>query len=213
MTRRGARRNAVRPLRFAWLFALISLAACEIAEFPYYVTTDEPPLLDIDFLVIRYSWSAEDGRDLDTRTAVVRPPRNVDVGWGAQRANADGPVESPYLQWGGDNTAIGYEAVLIDIQSLRNDFPNETEFHFRLRAFWYAEVNRGDFTVDFTGYRGGTMAKDADGFNWINRGGAEERSITVTRTVTTQESSDNDGDDIGMARYVVATRVLEIADP
>ena len=210
-----------RRVRRLWFLVFLALTGCEIAEFPYYVAEeeppgeeqppDDPPLLDIDFLVVRYSWTVADGRDLDTRTAVIRPARAVDVGW--NRATNDGPVAAPYLQWGSDNTDIGYEAVLIDIRSLRDDFPEEEEFQLRLRAFWYASRDEGNFLVEFTGYRGGAMEKDGDGFNWVNRGGVEERSIAVMRTATTWTPADIDGDDIGIARYVVATRVLEIIDP
>ena len=146
-------------------------------------------------------------QDLDTRTAVVRPPRNVDVGWTRNEAG------TPYILWGSDTRENGYEAVLIDIRSLRDDFPDEEEFLFRLRTFWFHSVNEGNFTVEFAGYRGGTMEKAADGFNWVNRGGEVERSITVRRTVTTRTPTDIDGDDIGIARYIVASRVLEIIDP
>ena len=210
---RGTNRPVHRPLRCVLFIILLVLTGCEIAEFPYYVTVDEaqppgdPPLRDIDFLVVRYSWSAADGRDLDTRTMVVRPPNNIDVGWNRNESG------TPYILWGSDNVDIGYEAVLIDIRALRGDFPDETEFRLRLRAFWYASRDAGNFTVEFTGYRGGVMEKGIDGFNWVNRDGVEERSITVRRNVATVTPTDVDGEDIGIARYVVATRVLEIIDP
>ena len=40
---------------------------------------------DFDFAVIRYIWDGNGGTDLDTRTRIINPARNIDVGWGTTR--------------------------------------------------------------------------------------------------------------------------------
>lgn len=42
---------------------------------------------DIDNLVLYYSWGEENGINLDTRTSITNPPRNIEVGW--DRSSSD----------------------------------------------------------------------------------------------------------------------------
>ncbi|GEM_PF-3367799 len=177
-----------------------SLYSCEeIEEYPYYIK-----YTGIDFLIVRYYWTSG-GTDLDTRTAIVDPNRNVDVGW--SRAATD----EEFLVWGGDNVGIGYEAALVNLRQLATEYPREGVFDIRMRAFWYGAFGDGNIHIEFTGYDGGKMVKD--GYNWVNEGGVQLDQVTVDRVILTQTSSNNDGEDAGIARYHVQAEELEILDP
>ena len=66
---------------------------------------------DFDYLVVYYSWNERNGIDLDTRTSLTNPPRNIEVGW--DKSSSD----STYLVWAGDNTSQGgSESVLINLK-------------------------------------------------------------------------------------------------
>lgn len=147
-----------------------------------------------DFALIRYTWTIPDGRDLDTRTAITTPARNIDVGW--NRSNTDGN----YLIWGGDNTSeLGPEAVLVDFNKLVTDFPSITDFVIRLRTFWYGTRVTGNVGIVFQSYLGGTMQHV--GTDFVNVGGTLVNQATIYINSPTQTSSNVDGDDIGTLTY------------
>lgn len=191
-------RRASRVLGIVLL--LILLTQCEQQGYPYYLGFQS-----IDSLIIRYYWAETAGRDLDTRTAIIIPQRDVDVGWSRS------PSDGDYLEWGGDNTGVGYEAVRIDFEQLGADFPDTEQLVIRMRAFWYGSRGSGDMNVEFTGYAGGTMVKE--GYNWRNSGGYEERSIVVSRNVEQSGSADLNGEELGTAVYTFASKQLEIRPP
>ena len=139
-------------------------------------------LKDFDYGVIRYKWTREGGTDLDTRTLITQPPRNVVVGWNRQQTDGD------YLSWGGDNTGSGVEAVLIDIKKLKQDFLSINEFLIQIRAFWYSSRNNGTVTIQFESYKGGSMSPS--GYDFVNSGGVLVQSMHVN---TNSTSSDRDG--------------------
>ena len=181
----------------ALLLVLVALCGCEIAGYAYYLRFEE-----IDYLIVRYHWESAGGSDLDTRTAIVDPDRAIDVGW--SRASED----PPYLTWGLDNTGSGYEAALVDIKAILAEYPDQKRVGIRLRAFWYASRASGDYSIEFTGYYGGEMVKD--GYNWINEGGRNVRSITVQRNTSISVRGDVDGEDAGIAQYEPETKLLVI---
>jgi len=176
-----------------------SLYSCEeIEEYPYYIK-----YTGIDFLIVRYYWTTG-GTDLDTRTAIVDPNRNVDVGW------ARAATDEEFLVWGGDNVGVGYEAVLINLRQLATEYPREGVFDIRMRAYWYAGIGTGEIKIEFTGYDGGKMVKS--GYNWVNEGGVQLDQVEVVRNIATVSHS-SDGEDAGIARYHVQAEELEILDP
>ena len=167
-----------------------------------------------DFAVVRYAWTAANGRDLDTRTAITTPPRNQDVGW--SRGATDLGGAAAYLQWGGDNTTpTGDEAVLIDFAALTRDYPQATEFVIRLRSFWYhagydpANGTDGKFTIEFATYLGGIMTQS--GTDFVNAGGTARQNIAIQRqSFTNSVVADVDGDDMATLVYTVATKQAAI---
>ena len=154
--------------------------------------TNETPLQEFDFAVIRYIWDSNGGEDLDTRTRVITPARNTDVGWG--RASTDGE----YLQWNGDNTGSGVESVLLNLNALTNDYADQV-FQIALRSYWFRTKVSGDFKIQFESYKGGTM--QPSGFDFINTGGELVQSITLSTNVQMQNNSNVDGEDVAVLTY------------
>lgn len=154
--------------------------------------TNETPLQEFDFAVIRYIWDSNGGEDLDTRTRVITPARNTDVGWG--RASTDGE----YLHWNGDNTGSGVESVLLNLNALTNDYADQV-FQIALRSYWFRTKVSGDFKIQFESYKGGTM--QPSGFDFINTGGELVQSITLSTNVQMQNNSNVDGEDVGVLTY------------
>lgn len=162
--------------------------------------------LPFDYAVIRYFWDISGGRDLDTRTAVVGfGLDNQDVGWARNRSVGGG-----VLQWASDNTNVGYEAVLVDFPKLRELDPTAAEARIRMRAFWYAVANDRNFHIQFTTYRGGTMAPS--GYNYVNHGGEQVQDIWVQRYAPTQISTNVDGDPMGFLVFDYTTGTAWIED-
>ena len=152
-----------------------------------------------DYALIRYIWAQPDGTDLDTRTAITTPPRNVDVGW--DRANNDGA----YLTWGGDNTsAVGDEAVTIAFNQLTTDYPTTDDFVIRLRGNWYGTRLDGNVQIQFQTYLGGTMQHV--GTDFINVGGVLVNDASIYVNVTSNTAGNVDGSDVGTLTYVAATK-------
>lgn len=154
--------------------------------------TNETPLQEFDFAVIRYIWDSNGGEDLDTRTRVITPARNTDVGWG--RASTDGE----YLHWNGDNTGSGVESVLLNLNALTNDYADQV-FQIALRSYWFRTKVSGDFKIQFESYKGGTM--QPSGFDFINTGGELVQSITLSTNVQMQNNSNVDGEDVAVLTY------------
>ena len=140
---------------------------------------------EFDFAVIRYIWNENGGRDLDTRTSIVQPYRNVTVGWARKTK------DSKYLSWGGDNTRVGVECILFDLAALRLDHPQET-YKVEIRAFWYSYRATGNLTVQFEMYKGGKMVQN--GYDFVNSGGVVTHFTEINVNAITQTSSDISGD-------------------
>jgi hypothetical protein len=146
-----------------------------------------------DYALVRYTWTPNDGTDLDTRTAIIDPPRNVDVGW--SRSNTDGI----YLTWGGDNTSpSGPEAVIIDFNQLAEDYQQE-DFTIRLRLNWYGQRVSGNVGVQFQSFLGGTMQQS--GTDFINVGGLLVNDAVVYVNCASNTAGNVDGSDIGTLVY------------
>ena len=141
---------------------------------------------EFDYLVLRYSWSDEDGTDFDTATGFVNTGLSgVDgyyVGWSRNWTTTSQSV-GDYLQYGGDNMQSGLECALINMAALNSasGLNNESTFQAEIYGNWYGSRLNGYVTVSFTAYLGGTMEKD--GFNFVNSGGDEVYTGSVTTNV------------------------------
>nr|UWG28416.1 MAG: hypothetical protein [Bacteriophage sp.] len=111
---------------------------------------------DFTSVQLRYIWSINDGRDLDTKSYYVNSPINglnyVAVGWSWTLS------QIPYLYWGGDNTDSGAECVMFNIESmidLEDKMPDIMKMN--LCANWFGSLSRGHVTVECTAYKGGVI--------------------------------------------------------
>lgn len=128
---------------------------------------------DFDYLLVNYYWDTPNGQDMDTRTSITDPPRNIEVGW--DRAS----VDDSFLTWGGDNTSSsGTEAVLINLLAVKQAYPNNANIQVLLKAFWYNTVRDGYFDLKFTTFKGGTMSSD-NNYSFYNTGGTQLDSFTI----------------------------------
>ncbi|WP_149933018.1 hypothetical protein [Acinetobacter baumannii] len=144
------------------------------------------PIQPFDYAVISYKWSESGGLDLDTRTFISLPARNIVVGWNKAK------IDSDYLNWGGDNTATGGEDILVNLQRLAEDYANVNNFEITLKAFWYRTLVDGNFQIQFTTYKGGTMI--SNGVNFTNEGGVVVQQIIVDHNTTaTKDSTQMEG--------------------
>ena len=162
-----------------------------------YIKRSNPKVLfeDFDYAVIRYRWNEGNGRDLDTRTSITVPSRGTEVGW--DRAATDGS----YLQWGGDNTGSGVEAVLLDVKSLSRDYSSVPNIEVAIKAFWFSSSNNGNISLEFETYIGGSMIKS--GYDFVNSGGVLTNSIATTVNTF---SSNRAGELLARLTYNVASK-------
>ena len=117
-----------------------------------------------DYFVLTYTFS--DGRDLDTRTAMLKPFNSTWVGFPNGFPNFTPIGNPPFIEWGGDNRGTGHEAFLINIPNFKANYPGETELTLDLRAQWISVVGNNPVVIVATSYVGGTMVKN--GFSWNN---------------------------------------------
>ena len=156
------------------------------------LSNDQNINTDIDHLVLYYSWDEKNGIDLDTRTSIIDPPRNVEVGW--DRFSND----LEYLQWAGDNTSSGgSESVLINFKKIRDNYPGQDKIKVMLKAFWYNIVADGRFVVQYKSYKGGEMLV-GPGYSYYNEGGSLVDSFSYSCYTSSQ---DHAGDLIGFLNF------------
>jgi hypothetical protein len=172
----------------------------------YSILANATPFRPFDFAVIRYIWTVGSGTDLDTRTAFLDldPEYDlIDVGW--SRADVIGPNSPYYLQWGGDNQdPVGQEAVLVDFDRMKEDYPSALEVSIRMRAFWFTSRDSGRITVQFETFVGGTM--EQVGTDFVNVGGERIQTLEYSASPTATDNTDLDGDEIGTLTYDFDTR-------
>jgi hypothetical protein len=171
---------------------------------PYFNGGDGTGFKAFDFAIVRYIWTSAGGTDLDTRTQVIEPYVGYSVGWSRY-------PEATGLEWGGDNTEIGAEAVLIDFQEIanNNNKPSSSIIQVALSAFWYNICNSGDFTLEFETYLGGTMV--SQGYDFVNNGGVLVDSFTVGKNTQIQQSADIDGERVATILYNPITRTAVLS--
>jgi hypothetical protein len=163
-----------------------------IASYAQWVYTIARQIDPLPVVTMDYTWTAADGTDLDTRTAVVEPARFAPVGWA--KAQTDGPAARPYLTWtSGDNQGTGSERVVADVASLAMDYPPTVAshvFYFGQAAFWY-----------------GSRAAGNVGLSVVT--GPQQRTRTVNVTLQTTSGASN-GQPIGTVTLDTWSRRLHI---
>jgi len=162
---------------------------------------------DADYIVLTYSFT--DGQDLDTRTKVTIPDigqatLSDSIGW---CCSEQWPTTgNPILTWGGDNTGIGFESVLIDLIEFKSQYPGENVIVMNSKAFWYGELGSNPVTIRVTLYKGGTMVADPDNDTFYNNTfTAAYGALSPGNIVTTNISECIEGDNITSLQYNLIT--------
>ncbi|HCY41780.1 MAG TPA: hypothetical protein DHV48_10555 [Prolixibacteraceae bacterium] len=130
-------------------------------------------IVEPEFIVLRYIWGTEDGKDLDTMTEFVASGvsglDNRPVGYGRFAGSPTNILN--ILHWGGDNIESGQENVMIDIAALRaSSGLIETSIVEFLGTWYRLKGPRHTCTIELKAYRGGTMSK-VNYFEYQNNGG------------------------------------------
>lgn len=174
-------------------------------------------VFDADYMVLTYTFT--DGTDLDTRTRIVTPDIGQDteadyLGWGLKtyyplEASGD-TINQSVLYWGGDNTGVGTEAVLINLVRFKELYPTETNILVDCRCQWYGTTGIQDVYISAKLYKGGTMIRQADlstGYNFDNTGYTSTYDITSVGKIITLHSTSttSPGERIATLSYDLST--------
>lgn len=143
-----------------------------------------------DYIMLTYEFT--DGQDLDTRTRIVTPnvgqtTQSTYLGWSRQIQHPT--TGTPYEIWGGDNTGVGFESVLFDINLFKTTYPLENILVIDARGFWYNTAGINPVNVAATLWKGGLPVKN--GFIWENPTATDIFQInSVGKIITLAPSGD-----------------------
>lgn len=164
-------------------------------------------IFEADYIMMVYEFT--DGRDLDTRTRIVTPnigqnTQNDYLGWG--RKSLFPSLNVPFETWGGDNTGTGFESVLIDITTLKSEYPLTTNVTIDTRAFWYGTKGLNNVNISATMWKGGLPVKT--GFKWLNTTADRELIISSTGKPITlvTKASTSSGERVATFKYNLITK-------
>jgi hypothetical protein len=136
--------------------------------------------LKADYIVIEYTFDT--GLDLDTRTRLAVPVIGSYLGWGQSPGTNDN-----IIQWGGDNTGIGTEAVLFNVINFKAQNPTVANIIIDCRAQWYNQVGTTPAGLKVTLFTGGAMVKN--GYTWTNPTANKQQIFDNKLTLITLKST------------------------
>jgi hypothetical protein len=159
---------------------------------------------DADYIVVTYAFN--DGTDLDTRTRVTVPNIGQNtladyIGWCCL---SEWPTTgTPILTWGGDNTGVGFESVLIDLIQFKLDYPGQNIITINANAGWYGTVGTNPVYIQAKLYKGGTMVAVPDEYTFVNEGYTAAYGAISTGQVVTLDlfTSCVDGQNVRSLEY------------
>ena len=156
-----------------------------------------PFTFDFDYMVVEYFFN--DGNDMDTMTYISNPAiMNNDFGSGLPGdyvgtcAFAGAPSQfpnngpTPYLIYGGDNTGIGTEAILFDLNEYKNQRPSDTDVELTFTSTWYGTTGSTPVIMRSTMWKGGTPIQD--GYTFINSTATATKMIESDGTIITSNT-------------------------
>ena len=140
---------------------------CELRQ----VGKEQIILPPFDYLTFTYSWTDDDGRDLDSATVIRNSGMPIGsystlddyyVGYGG---NGNKDSVNKYLIYGGDNTQSGDEGALVNWKNVlaTKDYVSEgiTTLYLDIYANWYNWRKDGNMSITFNTYKGNDgMIKD-----------------------------------------------------
>lgn len=140
------------------------------------------------------SWTFSDGQDLDIRARIIEPfagQYGVDdyLGWtGDGASTTQWPLSgSPIIQWGGDNTGTGQEAILLDIGAFRTYYPSNRYCIIECRGNWYNTPGFNPVYLQASMYQGGTFG--SSGFTFENTGYTTGRTLDGLKVYVSSNST------------------------
>ena len=183
-------------------------------------------------MVIRYFWTVDDGRDLDTVTVVSKMIKKdgttieesttnypyITDGVGYGQGYVVSGVNGSYIEHAGDNTVNGNECVYLNFKNLTSEealrqmlSDNIRKIRIELYGTWFGSRTNGMLDVSLYAYLGGTMGKDPnDNFNYVNTGGEEVygsmEKAKVCATVQGSTSYSTTYTHIGYVEYDIETK-------
>ena len=148
------------------------LANCSSCVLPNQIN------FDADYIILTYKFT--DGADLDTRTRMISPTLNESqqnryIGW--SRGSSWPNSGSPVLRWGGDNTGRGFESVLVNLLSFKQQFVSQNNFNIDMRGFWYRIAGNNPVNINATLYKGGTPELVGGSYKYIINGFTDSVSL------------------------------------
>lgn len=140
---------------------------CELRQ----VGKEQIILPPFDYLTFTYSWTGNDGKDLDSATVIrnsgipIESDTTLDdyyVGYGG---NGNKDSVNKYLIYGGDNMQSGDEGALVKWKDVlaTKDYVSEgiTTLYLDIYANWYNRRKNGNMSITFNTYKGNDgMVKD-----------------------------------------------------
>ena len=133
---------------------------CELRQ----VGKEQIILPPFDYLTFTYSWTGDDGKDLDSATVIrnsgipIGSRTTLDdyyVGYGG---NGNNDSVNKYLIYGGDNTQSGDEGALVKWKDVlaTKDYVSEgiTTLYLDIYANWYNWRKDGNMSITFNTYKG-----------------------------------------------------------
>lgn len=132
---------------------------CELRQ----VGKEQIILPPFDYLTFTYSWTDDDGRDLDSATVIRNSGIPIEkstlddyyVGYGG---NGNKDSVNKYLIYGGDNQASGDEGALVKWKDVlaTKDYVSEgiTTLYLDIYANWYDWRKAGNMSITFNTYKG-----------------------------------------------------------
>ena len=166
--------------------------------------TTTSTVIAADYIVLTYTFT--DGSDLDTRTRLTNPNYDTSyIGW------SEGSSIGTFLTWGGDNTGLGQESVLIDLINFKQVFPTSTSLTIECRAGWYGEVGTQPVAVAAVLYKGGRMVKGTYSYSWTNPTATQTIQIQSIDVIVTAEISNSStlGEHLANFNYNISTSTGE----
>lgn len=111
------------------------------------------------YAIVQYYYTGNDGKDLDTVTAILNENWSLDrsVGYGHKNEIKDSTGNNLLIKFGGDNTGGGstsggtrfYESVFLDIHKIKEILPTE-DIEIVLYGTWFSQKLNGNIHVTFT---------------------------------------------------------------
>lgn len=155
-------------------------------------------VFEADYIQMKTTFT--NGTDLDIRVAAVLP-----VGVGTKYIGyGSGRSESDWLNWGGDNTGVGSEAVLFDAKKFKLAHPSVDELKIDFRCWWFGSTGTNPVSLSMDLWKGGNPV--LSNFSWTNSSAEDTQSVTSSgKTISKHYSSGGVAERLAVLTYNFTT--------